>query len=134
MCLGALNRFQFATLVVQSYPVVPDALGVAAGLVADAADAAEQGEPNMAGVVPIIGITSTSIVPPLVFSSADQDPAGPLTAVAAMQTAAAASVAPAVSAVSPSQQSALQLLLSMPCSVRGAANIAQWLQLQYAAA
>jgi hypothetical protein len=126
VCLGALNPFQFATLVVQSRPVVPDALAVVVGVLADMAANEQTQPPAMEGVAPAtIGNTTGSIVPSLVCSSGEQDPAG------AMMAAAAAGVMPAASGDSTPQPSALQLLLSMPRDVRGAGNIAEWLQVQY---
>jgi hypothetical protein len=68
VCMGALDRKQFATLVVRSHPVVPDALGVVAGILADMASIS-QTLPDMAEVVPAIGNnTSGSLAAPLLGS------------------------------------------------------------------
>jgi hypothetical protein len=89
---GVLNSFQMASLLVQAYPAVPDALAVASAVIAEMA---EKGEtvPVMAQTMPTMdGINGLSVAPPLLCPTGDHNPNAPQTAAAAAAAAAAAGV------------------------------------------
>lgn len=87
-----LNSFQMASLLVQAYPAVPDALAVASAVIADMNDKGQTLPSALADMQSNQGMPGLSMVAPLVCPAADQNPNAPSTAAAAAAAAAAAGV------------------------------------------
>jgi hypothetical protein len=89
---GVLNSFQMASLLVQAYPAVPDALAVASAVIADMN---EKGQPLPSGLANLQGqsLAGLSMAAPLLCPASDHNPNAPSTAAAAAAAAAAAGVA-----------------------------------------
>jgi hypothetical protein len=89
---GVLNSFQMASLLVQAYPAVPDALAVASAVIADMN---EKGQPLPSGLASLQanqGLAGLSMAAPLLCPASDHNPNAPSTAAAAAAAAAAAGV------------------------------------------
>jgi len=89
---GVLNSFQMASLLVQAYPAVPDALAVASAVIAEMAEKGESVPANAANMPQMEGINGLSVAPPLLCPTGDHNPHAPTTAAAAAAAAAAAGV------------------------------------------
>jgi hypothetical protein len=88
---GVLNSFQMASLLVQAYPAVPDALAVASAVIADMN---EKCQPLPSGLASLQaqGLAGLSMAAPLLCPASDHNPNAPSTAAAAAAAAAAAGV------------------------------------------
>ncbi|KAI8468794.1 MAG: hypothetical protein J3K34DRAFT_470571 [Monoraphidium minutum] len=89
---GVLNHFQMASLLVQAYPAVPDALAVASAVIADMADKGEALPDKIANMPDMGGLNGLSVAAPLLCPADEQNPDQPQTAAAAAAAVAAAGV------------------------------------------
>ncbi|GBF88723.1 hypothetical protein Rsub_01622 [Raphidocelis subcapitata] len=89
---GVLNHFQMASLLVQAYPAVPDALAVASAVIADMADKGEALPDKIANMPDMGGLNGLSVAAPLLCPADEQNPDQPTTAAAAAAAVAAAGV------------------------------------------
>ena len=87
-----LNHFQMASLLVQAYPAVPDALAVASAVIADMADKGEALPDKIATMPDMGGLNGLSVAAPLLCPADEQNPDQPQTAAAAAAVVAAAGV------------------------------------------
>lgn len=81
-----------ASLLVQAYPAVPDALAVASAVIADMNDKGQSLPAPLAGMATNQGLLGLSLAAPLLCPAADQNPNAPNTAAAAAAAAVAAGV------------------------------------------
>lgn len=91
--LQVLNSFQMASLLVQAYPAVPDALAVASAVIADMNDKGQTLPSALADMQSNQGMPGLSMAAPLLCPASDHNPNAPSTAAAAAAAAAAAGVA-----------------------------------------
>ncbi|KAF6254507.1 hypothetical protein COO60DRAFT_1703290 [Scenedesmus sp. NREL 46B-D3] len=89
---GVLNSFQMASLLVQAYPAVPDALAVASAVIADMNDKGQALPSALADMQSNQGMPGLSMAAPLLCPASDHNPNAPSTAAAAAAAAAAAGV------------------------------------------
>eukprot|EP00878_Enallax_costatus_P001368 GHUV01001517.1.p1 GENE.GHUV01001517.1~~GHUV01001517.1.p1 ORF type:complete len:589 (+),score=216.95 GHUV01001517.1:638-2404(+) len=89
---GVLNSFQMASLLVQAYPAVPDALAVASAVIADMNDKGQTLPSALADMQSNQGMPGLSMAAPLLCPASDHNPNAPSTAAAAAAAAAAAGV------------------------------------------
>ncbi|KAF8065458.1 hypothetical protein HT031_003059 [Scenedesmus sp. PABB004] len=89
---GVLNSFQMASLLVQAYPAVPDALAVASAVIADMNDKGQALPSALADMQSNQGLPGLSMAAPLLCPASDHNPNAPSTAAAAAAAAAAAGV------------------------------------------
>eukprot|EP00877_Chromochloris_zofingiensis_P006249 jgi/Chrzof1/1878/Cz10g24190.t1 len=114
---GVLNSFQMASLLVQAYPAVPDALAVASAVIADMSEKGETLPAKIANLPMLDGINGLSVAPPLLCPPGEQNANAPTTAAAAAAAAAAAGVSQGAAiglGISSSQPPLLQRLQSQP--------------------
>jgi hypothetical protein len=90
--LQVLNSFQMASLLVQAYPAVPDALAVASAVIADMNDKGQALPSALANMQSNQGLLGLSMAAPLLCPASDHNPNAPSTAAAAAAAAAAAGV------------------------------------------
>lgn len=81
-----------ASLLVQAYPAVPDALAVASAVIADMNDKGQALPSALADMQSNQGMPGLSMAAPLLCPAADHNPNAPSTAAAAAAAAAAAGV------------------------------------------
>ncbi len=87
-----LNSFQMASLLVQAYPAVPDALAVASAIIAEMTERGQTLPAKVANMPQFEGINGLSVCPPLLCPPGSQDANAPTTAAAAAAAAAQAGV------------------------------------------
>lgn len=90
--LQVLNSFQMASLLVQAYPAVPDALAVASAVIADMNNKGQALPSALADMQSNQGLPGLSMAAPLLCPASDHNPNAPSTAAAAAAAAAAAGV------------------------------------------
>jgi hypothetical protein len=88
-----LNSFQMASLLVQAYPAVPDALAVASAVIADMNEKGQALPGGLTNMHTNQGLAGLSMAAPLLCPASDHNPNAPSTAAAAAAAAAAAGVA-----------------------------------------
>lgn len=106
-----------ASLLVQAYPAVPDALAVASAVIADMSEKGETLPAKIANLPMLDGINGLSVAPPLLCPPGEQNANAPTTAAAAAAAAAAAGVSQGAAiglGISSSQPPLLQRLQSQP--------------------